>query len=422
MKRLLIFMAWMPYSVNAQHEKGIKFDQNLTWQEIRVKAKAENKYIFVDCFATWCGPCKAMDNDTYQNEKVGNFVNDKFISVKVQEDTSAKDNKQVKNWYADAHDIMRRYKVVGLPTFLFFSPDAKIVHRDMGYKDTNEFIALVARASNPSEQYYTLLENYKRGIKDYLIMPYLIRTSLSLKENNIANIIKQDYLHHYLYRLNEEELYSRENLQFMYSAVDNTKERGFWIFYQHSDKVDQVMKKKGYSKAFVDYIITKEEIDRHLFKNGKPITDYPNWDNMSRTISRKYSISYAERDVLNAQIRWYKYKGNWPVLVKYDIMKIDRYGLDTTGFWGKDMLNDMIYDVVFKHCNDTVILNKAVKWMEMLVQVCPNDIDDIDTYANLLYKLGRTQDALQWEEKAAASGNKEILSTVEKMKMGIHTW
>jgi thiol:disulfide interchange protein len=38
--------------------KGIQFVHNLSWQEILQKARAENKYVFVDCYATWCGPCK----------------------------------------------------------------------------------------------------------------------------------------------------------------------------------------------------------------------------------------------------------------------------------------------------------------------------------------------------------------------------
>src|SRR5687768_17445714 len=83
-------------------EKGIKFEQGLSWDQIKAKAKAQNKYIFIDSYATWCGPCKAMDQDVYPSEKVGNFFNDKFVSVKVQFDKMEQDTEQVKKWYADA--------------------------------------------------------------------------------------------------------------------------------------------------------------------------------------------------------------------------------------------------------------------------------------------------------------------------------
>jgi len=37
---------------------GIRFVQGLTWEKVVKRAKKENKYIFVDCYTTWCGPCK----------------------------------------------------------------------------------------------------------------------------------------------------------------------------------------------------------------------------------------------------------------------------------------------------------------------------------------------------------------------------
>jgi thiol:disulfide interchange protein len=43
--------------------KGIRFEHGLSWAQVKEKAKAENKYIFMDCYATWCGPCKAMDKN-----------------------------------------------------------------------------------------------------------------------------------------------------------------------------------------------------------------------------------------------------------------------------------------------------------------------------------------------------------------------
>lgn len=50
----------------------------------------------------------------------------------------------------------------------------------------------------------------------------------------------------------------------------------------------------------------------------------------------------------------------------------------------------------------------------------------IDTYANLLHKLGRTKEAIEWQEKALAKvdadSKAEYQATLDKMKKGEPTW
>src|SRR5205807_219920 len=92
MKRLLCsLIMYLPLLILAQENTGIKWTEGLTWEQVKEKAKKENKYIFLDCFATWCGPCKLMDKEIYTNDTVGSYFNDKFISVKVQMDKAKND-------------------------------------------------------------------------------------------------------------------------------------------------------------------------------------------------------------------------------------------------------------------------------------------------------------------------------------------
>src|SRR5882724_5032774 len=159
--RFLLFLSIVtPFCVNAQTEMsgGIHFEQGLSWIQLKHKAKAEHKFIFVDCYATWCSPCKVMDNKVYSNDTVGAYMNDKFISVKVQLDTSKKDDFEVQSWYTDAHDLKAMYKVSALPTYLFFSPDGNAVHRETAYKPVREFIKIASDAITPQRQFYTLLK------------------------------------------------------------------------------------------------------------------------------------------------------------------------------------------------------------------------------------------------------------------------
>ncbi len=67
MKSMFVLISILLINV-ALFAQGIKFEKTLSWPEICEKAQKENKYIFVDCYTTWCGPCKKMDQEVYLND------------------------------------------------------------------------------------------------------------------------------------------------------------------------------------------------------------------------------------------------------------------------------------------------------------------------------------------------------------------
>ena len=210
--KLLALVLFLPQFLNAQVEKqplgnsiskGIQFEQVSCWQQILNKAKEEKKFIFVDCYATWCLPCKKMDSEVFSSKQVGEVINSHFISVRIQMDTIKTDDEYIKAWYSEAHDIKQQYKVSEFPTYLFFSPDGKIVHRYLYALPDSLFLKVAKNALDPERQYYTLLENYQIGKKNYPRMNYLADISKRIGEDSIANIIATDYLHNYLNNLSE---------------------------------------------------------------------------------------------------------------------------------------------------------------------------------------------------------------------------
>jgi thiol-disulfide isomerase/thioredoxin len=84
MKKLFLALLLLPFFSFAQHEadgKGMKFEHGLSWKEIKAKARAENKYIFMDCFTTWCGPCKYMSANIFPMAEVGDFFNRNYLMI-----------------------------------------------------------------------------------------------------------------------------------------------------------------------------------------------------------------------------------------------------------------------------------------------------------------------------------------------------
>src|ERR1700749_3767420 len=115
-KQLLILTVLFVLTDNIYAQTGIRFEQGLNWQQVLAKAKAEHKYIFVDCYATWCDPCKQMDKNIYSQKAVGDAMNDKFICIGLQVDVSKNDDEHTKSWYKDAEQIAKDYAIQFLPT------------------------------------------------------------------------------------------------------------------------------------------------------------------------------------------------------------------------------------------------------------------------------------------------------------------
>ena len=85
MRQLLSLLFLIPCYVFCQ-ERGIDFVENLSWQQVKEKAKQEQKYIMIDCYTSWCGPCKVMDQTTFKDPEVAKIANEGFVAVKVQFD------------------------------------------------------------------------------------------------------------------------------------------------------------------------------------------------------------------------------------------------------------------------------------------------------------------------------------------------
>lgn len=68
-----------PRTADGKNTK-INFIEN-AWPEALKQAKLQHKLIFVDAYATWCGPCKMLKALTFTNNKAAEFYNRNFVNV-----------------------------------------------------------------------------------------------------------------------------------------------------------------------------------------------------------------------------------------------------------------------------------------------------------------------------------------------------
>ncbi len=407
MKRLMLFVSLWPLAIFAQ--RGMQFEQGTSWTEIQAKAKATNKYIFMDAYTTWCGPCKFMAATIFPMPEAGAFFNDKFINVKVQLDTTAKDNEEVKRWYSDAHSIMARYKVNVFPTYLFFSPDGQLVHRAIGASDIKGFTAKGADALNPDKQYYVLLEKYKAGNKAPDFLRNLANAAGEVYDNEMLEKVSKEYL------ATQSDLFTAANLDFIDKHTRSSKDPGFKTILANGAKFDGIRGKGTSNKKLVG-IILQEELFPKLF--SKTATA-PNWTALHSALAEKYP-GQADEAIATGKVIFFQAKKDWNNFQTEIIPYMNKYGNTVS----PDALNNYAWSV-FENCKDITCVQEALEWSKRSFKDKENPMF-IDTYANLLYKMGRKDEAIRWQEKAIAlvseAEKKEYEATLDKMKKGEKTW
>ncbi len=136
MKKILTFIAAIALAFAAYAQEGIKWETG-TFQQTLNKAK-ENKQgpniVFLDCYTTWCGPCKFMAENVFTTKEAGDYFNKKFINAKMDMEKG------------EGIEIAKKYKVRAYPTFLILDGDGNELGRVVGGGKLEIFIEKVEKA------------------------------------------------------------------------------------------------------------------------------------------------------------------------------------------------------------------------------------------------------------------------------------
>jgi thiol-disulfide isomerase/thioredoxin len=408
MKKYLFLLLLLPILSVAQ-QKGMKFEHELDWKGIQAKAKAENKFIFVDCFTTWCGPCKFMSDNVFPQEEVGAFYNKNYINLKIQLDTTDHDSEEVKRWFADAQAIATKYEVRAYPTYLIFDPSGEIVHRFVGSSDAKRFIENGQSSMQPEKQYYTQLRKYEKGDRSPALLRSLAFAANDAYDPKVSAKVSAEYL------ATQSDLFTKDNLEFIGKFTATTKDKGFELMLNNTAKVNAVLGAGAVEKK-LSGIVMQEKMYPLILRRNAPT---PNWDSLNTAIATKYP-SFGPELVSKSKVIFYQSKGDWNNFSSEVMAYMNKYGEAVS----EAELNSYAW-TVFENCKDMTCVTQALDWSKRSFKDNNNPMY-MDTYANILYKMGRTKEAIEWEEKAVglagASEKKDYEETLSKMKKGEKTW
>lgn len=113
----------------------VRFETKST-DTIHEMAVREGKMVFIDLYAPWCPPCRAMDKQVFSRSDVAEFLHARFIPVKYNIDKPT------------GKALMRKYNAQGIPTYLIFTSDGELLGRITGASDAEEFMADVNKIAS----------------------------------------------------------------------------------------------------------------------------------------------------------------------------------------------------------------------------------------------------------------------------------
>lgn len=145
MKKLVLVALLALFASTAQAQKinWISFNEALEAQKITPKK------IMVDAYTIWCGPCKMLDKNTFQNADVANYVNENFYAVKF----NAEGNEKVtykdqafgnpnfqpgKTGRNSQHELASAFGIGAYPTILFLDEQGEAIVPLPGYKSPQQ--------------------------------------------------------------------------------------------------------------------------------------------------------------------------------------------------------------------------------------------------------------------------------------------
>lgn len=117
MRKLLLFWSFvLPLTIWATESTRVNFYKG-DLNAVKDLAKAEGKLYVYDFVANWCSPCKLMDETTYTDPTLSQYISDNYVVAKVDIDDF------------DGFALKDKYKVTVLPTILIFNQEGKVVGR-----------------------------------------------------------------------------------------------------------------------------------------------------------------------------------------------------------------------------------------------------------------------------------------------------
>jgi len=354
MKRYIIVLAIVMLSSVGQlfaQVDFIKVSSNDQMEGVWERAAKENLNVFVDVYASWCGPCKWMDSNVFATEEAGNYLNKGFISVKMDGES------EFGSLFAQNNGLE------AYPTLFVFSGEKKMMNMLVGAK---EWVELEESLQNTTE-FFPILElhqtKYDSDLLDREDFPAYLKALRRMHKDEYAMSVVAKYKMDYM----EDDALSATDIKVTAFYVDpGTDEWG-----KLTENIDMLKSALGDElEQFIDnaheksILISVEDYDLSVAQQFISILP---------KLVKGTELDLVEMET-SSNIYFYHYTEEFDDLIAY----VDNAFADSKK-GDFEWLFQAAADAVFLDPGNLQMTEKGVEWFTM----CINNKETYDSYFHL---------------------------------------
>ncbi|GGM85197.1 hypothetical protein GCM10010967_16460 [Dyadobacter beijingensis] len=415
-------------------------DANTSWKELSKEAKAQDKLIFIHFENSDCVQCNEVATMGFSKPELKDMFDDNFICIRCNVATP------------NGRSLAQQFGIMSSLLSLYVDPNGNILHVNNGSTsdwETYEQGAKVAWSRKGKKQLADYDKEYKSGKRDAVFLKeYMAKKReasmaidglldeyvTGLPEDSLRRFQTVKEIYEFAPALNSQA-YQRIKSQapqaltdsiFKSSTPENRKlvnegimENSFVQairkrdedyavkiaeFARDSDLSDRRQSEMAYDKALIRYYYGIRDTRKYIAQVSKLVeTHY-----MPLTVDSLNAIDDAAFDV---QRRALMNRKKQPKRDETGVTAMSIAFMPPSQFIHKE-LNEHAYHI-FELTRDKEALAKALTWSQKAMELAerkgtravqtPYQLGDpnyLDTYAHILYKLGRKDEAIEWQTKA----------------------
>ena len=323
-----------------------------------------DKLVLVDFETEWCVWCDRLDTDTYTDQRVIEFAKKNLISKKI--DAEKNNGPQQK----------KKYRVEGYPTILLLDSEGNEIDRIIGYRPPEEFFNELNRIKNRENTLSDLITRYKQSINNSSVKIDLAEKYILMNLPDSARLLL-DNIYSFQKKKHQLDFSVSFNLSQLYYKI-RSLDRSIEI-------LDQIVE-SGVDSSDIAYFF------RLLYKSKRSsdIDALLEYAELSENIDRKQKSYWQIIRILK------KHKRDPSLEAELYLKVIDLYTGDYK--YLPSLLNGFAWRMTELEKNLDIALvkiNKALEYGE--------DIKILDTKAEVLWKLNRSEEAVEFIEKCILS-------------------